>query len=211
MGQALTLEDEPTLVRAVKAVKRSMAQDERLRDGYIVLMTSLFANIGSLIAWWIGRIQVGVCVGFIAVGVGRIGVSRGRLSRVIIGLGAIILGVGVGIPVSGLNIPRHPLVLRLYTPPVQSLLYRVTISLLVVIFTYDVSAIIQLKREKWKKLKAEEKKRQQRMRGIFYTPVKSKGKQGRSAISRGGGGGTGASNFSGLDRNVDIKSRNMFA
>jgi hypothetical protein len=37
LGQALRLDDEPTLVRAVKSMKRSMERDERVKKIYLSL------------------------------------------------------------------------------------------------------------------------------------------------------------------------------
>ena len=205
LGQALTLEDEPTLVRAVKAVKRTMAQDKYFRDAYINSIVSFLANIVLFASWGMNRTRRGISFSFIVLGIGRIITSKWRL-RIITGLTSVGIGGVLGLPVSGLLIPYHPLILRLYSPEIQHLSHYLAITILVVILSRDIVRIVVLKREQWEKLRREELKRQEKMRGIFYTPVKSKGVAGKSVSKRTAGKGMEWDFQGGY-----TKSRSMFA
>ena len=119
LGQALTLDDEPTLVRAVKAVKRTMAQDKHLREAYITAVVSIIPNVLLLALWWLNRSQEGVNFAFIVLGIGRLVTSRWRLSQIFVGITQVVIGGLLGLPISGLLIPYHPILLRLYSPDTQ--------------------------------------------------------------------------------------------
>jgi hypothetical protein len=169
------LEDEPTLVRAVKAVKRTMAQDHVLRDGYFNTITSLLSVIVVLISYWTNRLYGGVSIAFILLGIGRICNSRRKLTRIGLGISSILFGMGLGLPISGFEIPYHPILLRIYHPTIQSLTHNVGIILLQSILFRDIGIVIAMKLAQWRRLKEEEIKRQEKLRGIFYTPKKAKG------------------------------------
>jgi hypothetical protein len=186
LGQALTLEDEPTLVRAVKAVKRAMARDKYIRLAYFNVLTSLFANILVFICWITSQTRMGITFAFLVLGLARIGISR-NIGNILTGIHSILFGLFLGLPISSLEIPYHPILLKLYNPAMQSFLQLLGITLLFGILFRDVTIIISLKLEQRRKLKLEEEKRQEKLRGIFYTPVKQKkkvdGKVGERGLS----------------------------
>lgn len=115
LGQALTLDDEPTLVRAVKAVKRNMARDKHLHRAYGQLAISTTATLLLGLAAKFSRFQGGLSVAYIAWGVGRV-VLDYRIPTFLTSILAILFGVLIGLPVSGLVIPYHPFLLRIYDP-----------------------------------------------------------------------------------------------
>ena len=126
----MTLEDEPTLVRAVKAVKRTMAQDKHLREAYINAIVSTIPNVLLFALWGLNRIQGGVSFAFIVLGIGRIITSRWRLGQIFSGITQFFIGGVLGLPISGLLIPYHPLLLRLYSPETQHLARHLAIATL---------------------------------------------------------------------------------
>jgi hypothetical protein len=207
LGQALTLEDEPTLVRAVKAVKRTMAQDKHLREAYINAVVSIIPNVLLLASWGLNRAQAGVSHAFFVLGIGRIITSRWRLGQIFSGITLLFIGGALGLPISGLLIPYHPLLLRLYSPGIQHLAHRLAIATLLIISSRDIVRIVTLKREQWEKLRRKEIKRQEKMRGIFYTPRKSKGVAGKSVNGRTVGKGMERD----FQQGANINSRSMFA
>lgn len=180
LGQALTLDDEPTLVRAVKAVKRTMAQDKHIREAYVNAVISIIPNVLLLALWGLNRTQEGVSFAFTILGIGGLVTSRWRLGQIFVGITQVVIGGLLGLPISGLLIPYHPILLRLYSPDIQRISHHLAIATLTVILSRDIVKIISLKREQWEKLRKEEIKRQEKMRGIFYTPGKSKSVNGRT-------------------------------
>jgi hypothetical protein len=179
LGQALTLDDEPTLVRAVKAVKRSMARNQHLRDGYIDLFISFLA---TLIMFILRCTRLSVSIVFLIVGMGRVFLARGDWIRGMMGVGGIVFGVAFGVPVSGVMVPYHRLIIWIYNPAFQSVVHVIAVTSLVMVLGNDVVAIVRLKVDEWRKLKKEEEARQQKLRGIFYMPAQPKGK-GKSSTS----------------------------
>jgi hypothetical protein len=167
------LEDEPTLVRAVKAVKRTMARDERVKRGYISLTISSLANLIVFVAWFAGGSRMGVAFAYIGLGVGWILTSQREVLTMAGGGLAVVFGMVFLLPVSGVHVPYHPFLLRLYHPSIQSLLQRVGVFVLLVVMARDIMTIVNLKLEQWRLAKMEEERRQEKMRGIFYTPVKN--------------------------------------
>src|SRR5579859_4238690 len=181
MGQALRLDDEPTLVRAVKRIKRNMARDERVREGYTSLAVSGFAVLLGLLGWGVGWMKVAVCLALLHVGIGRLMFGRGVVGWVE-GIMAIVLGLTVGVPLTGIEVPYSRFILRLYSPPIQMLLHTASTALLLISLARDITAIITLRLDQIRQAKRDEEQRQQKMRGIFYTPVKP-GK-GSSSVAR---------------------------
>jgi hypothetical protein len=171
------LDDEPTLVRAVKSVKRSMARNQHLQNRYLSLTTSLIPNLVMIFS---RATRGGISISFIIFGVGRIIISRWRIGMISLGICAFIFGCILGLPISGLMIPYHPFLLRVYNPAFQYSIHLVGVIILLVILARDVVFIVTLKYYEWKKLKREEEQRQQKLRGIFYTPVKSKRDRGNT-------------------------------
>jgi hypothetical protein len=161
LGQALRLDDEPSLVRAVKRVKRTMEQDERFRERYISLVISLGASLSMGIGWWIQHMKITVSSGLCVIGLVRI--IQSRLRWTMISQGVVITLLGVVLQTRIL-------------PAIHLVLQHVGIILLVVITTHDITSLILLKLQVRNKRKQEEFARQEKMRGIFYTPVKSAGR-----------------------------------
>ena len=167
LGQALTLEDEPTIVRAVKSVKRSMERNNQLRKSIIALTISSVAGIVAAV--------VGVPVAYSVWGIARVAISRGRLSDLSAGMVATLFAMWIGLPYTGIEVPYHRLLLVAYHPSIQLLAHRIGVTILVVILSRDVARVVQIKTEQRRKAKEKEEARQQKMRGIFYTPRKEKG------------------------------------
>jgi hypothetical protein len=178
------LEDEPTFVRAVKAVKRTMARDKHLQEAYISAVVSLVPNLSLLVSWGLNRPEVGVSLAFIVPGIGRITTSRWRLGQIFAGITLLVIGGVLGLPVSGLLIPYHSLLLHLYSPDVTHISRRIAIAALLGILSRDIVKIVTLKRERWERLRKEEIKRKEKMRGIFYTPGKPMKAVGNSVNAR---------------------------
>ena len=172
LGQALRLDDEPTLVRAVKSVKRSMERNVHLQQSIIALATSCVAGCIAVV-WWK---SVGLPLAFLAWGVARVAVSRGRVGIVIAGVMAVVFAVWIGLPFTGVEVAYHYLLLIAYHPTIQVLAHRIGGTILLVILGRDGTRVVQIKMKQWRKVKEEEEARQQKMRGIFYTPQKGKGR-----------------------------------
>jgi hypothetical protein len=104
------------------------------------------------------------------------------------------------------------------SPAIKLLLKHVGTASLLMILTHDITNLITLKLEHRAKQKRDETARQEKMRGIFYTPVKPKSVATRSVGFRGGGGiaisgigNGGMGNGKGaLERSGHSKSRSMF-
>ena len=152
-----------------------MAQDRHLKEAYITLITSLLPNMLIFVSWVVDQTREGVSCALIIMGIGWILSSRRRIGTIIMGAIVILFGIGLGIPVSGLVLPFHPILLRLYSPTTQFLSHHLAITALLIIFTRNIFTIITLKQEQWNKLRREEIARQEKMKGIFYTPTKSRG------------------------------------
>jgi hypothetical protein len=181
LGQALRLDDEPTLVRAVKAVKRSMERDERVRERFMSLAISTFANICMGIGRYIQRTRTGLSIGLLATGIGRLLSSRLRWTII---LESMVLSTLGGV----LVLPSSVTPYALDSPVITLLLKHVGTASLLVTLTHDITNLITLKLERRAKQKRDEIARQEKMRGIFYTPVKPKSAATRSVSFRGGGG-----------------------
>jgi hypothetical protein len=160
-----------------------MAQDKRLREAYINAVVSIVPSVLLFTSWAVNRSQGGVSFAFIVLGIGRIVTSRWRVSQIFAGITQLFIGGALGLPISGLLIPYHPLLLLLYSPKIQHFSHHLSIATLVIILSRDIVRIVSLKREKREKLRKEEIKRQEKMRGIFYTPGKSKGVAGRNVTA----------------------------
>ena len=181
LGQALRLEDEPTLVRAVKAVKRSMARDEGLRRGYVSLAVSGIINAILVMSWIYGWISGGVILGFMILGMKEILDSRTGAGdkggirtwrSIAMGSLSILFSTMLLLPSTGLQVPYHPLLLNIYSPPIQTLVLRLGAFLLVALLARDISRVVRLKMERWEAARREEERRRRKLKGIFYTPVK---------------------------------------
>lgn len=195
LGQALRLDDEPTLVRAVKSVKRSMERNVLLQESIIAASISCVASIVGLIFWR----SVGIPLAFLVWGVVRVGLSRGRRwGSIVGGVVAMVFVVWIGFPFTGLEVPYHWFLLVAHHPSIQVLAHRIGGAVLLVILGRDIMKVVQIKMEQRRKVKEEEEARQQKMRGIFYTPQKGKG--GRSVSEKTVGKRTG----------LHTKSRSMF-
>lgn len=197
LGQALRLDDEPTLVRAVKSVKRSMERNVRLRESIIGLSISSVAGLIALVFWK----SVGIPLAFLVWGLGRVAVSQWRWRSVLAGIGSLMFAVWTGFPFTGVEVPYHRLLLVAYHPAIQLLAQRIGGAVLLVLLGRDVIKVAQIKMNQWRKVKEEEEARQQKMRGIFYTPQKGKAAVGRSVSEMNVAKRTGLRN----------KSRSMFA
>ena len=173
LGQALRLDDEPTLVRAVKAVKRTVARNRHFQKAYIALVISLIAVI--VLLSFRGS-QKGVSLSLIVFGTGRVFFSNWRVIPIFTGLFTIDFGVFLGIPVSGLEIPYHPLLLRIYHPTNQFASCALGLIFLFSVLCRDIFILVTLKLERWKKQNQEKEERERKLRGIFYTPVKKDGR-----------------------------------
>jgi hypothetical protein len=171
LGQALRLEDEPTLVRAVKAVKRTMARDERVRRGYINLAIAALANLVGLGGWVLGGRKVGVALSWLLLG-GAWSSTRLR-GGLLGGVAAVIFGLMIMVPALGVTIPYHLWIVRFYHPSIQSLLHHLSMFMLVAILGWDISVLVNFKLEQRRMAKMEEERRREKMRGIFYTPAKA--------------------------------------
>lgn len=205
MGQVLTLEDEPILVRTVKSLKRQMAKNQHLRNTYFNITTS-FISILILFGMWIGNRDWGVSLSFLTFGIGRICLSRRKfVGNIIMGFCSIVFGVIIGVPTSGFEIPYHPLLLKLYDPTSQKYTQIFGVIVLFGNLVWDIRGLVLLKLEEWKKIKEEKGRRQEKMRGIFYAPEKTKGGGGTRRGRIGDGSG------SGRLQSGDGKSRSLFA
>jgi len=163
----LTLDDEPTLVRAVKAVKRTMARDERLKRGYMALAVSTAASLLMGVGVWLGGLRVGVVSGLVMLGGGFV-----YLRSIALG-GAILMMAWIfGLPMTGIMVPYHPVLLHIYHPTVQSCLQLLGVVGVVSVLVRDIVRVVILRRERAEKRKKEELDRQQKLKGIFYTPAK---------------------------------------
>jgi len=176
LGQALTLDDEPTLVRAVKAVKRTIEKDQRLKRGYIGLAISVVAVVLMGLGIWLGGLRGGVVFGLTGLGCGLMTQRSLFMSAV-----SIVLSGILAVPVSGVMIPYHPAVLRIYQPGIQRSLQFLGVMMIIGVLVRNLFIIINLKREQWEKRRKEEEQRQQKLKGIFYTPAK----QQKRAVSSG--------------------------
>lgn len=185
LGQALTLDDEPTLVRAVKAVKRNMARDKHLHRAYGQLAISTTATLLFGLSAKFSRFQGGLSAAYIAWAVGRV-VLDYRISTFLTSILAILFGLLIGLPVSGLVIPYHPILLRLYDPRIQNTLRVAGAILLVGVLARDSAIVITMKLDRRKMAAEEERKRQERMKGIFYAKPAPAGR----SVSLWNGGGT---------------------
>lgn len=210
LGQALRLDDEPTLVRAVKAVKRNMERDERVRERVISLAISTFANICMGIGRYTQRTQAGISIGLLLTGIGRLLSSRLRWTII---LESMLLSTLGGI----LVLPSRVTPYGLDSPAITLLLKHVGTASLLVTLTHDIINLITLKLERRTKQKRDEIARQEKMRGIFYTPAKPKSVATRSVSFRGGGGtairgigNSGMGNAKGGGSSGHSKPRSMF-
>lgn len=176
LGQALTLDDEPTLVRAVKAVKRTIEKDQRLKRGYIALAISVVAVVLMGLGMWLGGLRGGVVFGLTGLGCGCM-TQRSVFMSVV---SLVVSGI-LAIPVSGFMIPYHPAILRIYQPGIQLSFQFLGVTMIIGVLVRDLFIIINLKREQWEKRRKEEEQRQQKLKGIFYTPAK----QQKRAVSSG--------------------------
>jgi hypothetical protein len=141
-----------------------MERDERFRERYISLFISIGVNLSMGIGWWIQRIKITISLGLCVIGIIRILQSRFRWTMISQGVSLIILSVV-------LQTRILPLSLGIYL-----LLQHVGIILVIVITALDITSLMLLKLQVRNKRKQEEFARQEKMRGIFYTPVKSAGK-----------------------------------
>ena len=156
----------------MKAVRRTIARDKHLQEAYISAVVSVIPNVSLLVSWGLNRSKMGVSLAFIVLGFGRITTSRWRLGQIFAGITQLVIGGVLGLPVSGLLIPYHPLLLRLYSQDITHISHRIAIAALLLILSRDIVGIVTLKRERWERLRKEEIKRKEKMRGIFYTPGK---------------------------------------
>jgi hypothetical protein len=185
LGQALTLDDEPTLVRAVKAVKRNMARDKHLHRAYAHLAISTTATLLLGLSTKFSRFQGGLSAAYIAWGVARVALDY-RIPTLLTSILALLFGVIMGLPVSGLVIPYHPILLRLYDPRIQNTLRAAGAILLVGVLARDAAIVVTMKLDRRKVAAEEERKRQERVKGIFYAKPAPAG--GRSVNLWNGGG-----------------------
>jgi hypothetical protein len=199
-------------VRAVKAVRRSMARDQGLRRGYVGLCVSgvvMAVLAGSWRGGWErGGVGIGVLVlvltrfggegvggGMQGNGVQGSGIQGGWIQGMVLKSWSLLFSIILLLPYSGFQIPYHPLLVKLYSPPIQILLLRLGTLFLVSLFAGDISRIVRLKRDQWDRIHREEEQRREKVRGIFYTPMK------KSSSERGSGrGGRLASGFGGGSR-----------
>jgi hypothetical protein len=167
LGQALTLDDEPTLVRAVRTVRRNIARDKHIYRAYGYLAVSTITTLLLGLSAKFSRFQGGLSVAYIAWGVGRV-VFDYRIPTFLTSILAILFGVLMGLPVSGLVIPYHPILLRLYDPRIQNTLRVAGAILLVGVLARDTAILVTMKLDRRKMAAEEERKRQERKKGTFY-------------------------------------------
>ena len=204
LGQALTLDDEPTLVRAVKAVKRNMARDKHLHRAYAQLALSSATTLLLGLSAKLSRFQGGLGTAYIAWAVGRV-VLDYRIPTVLTSILSMVFGVVMGLPVSGVVIPYHPVLLRLYDPRIQKALRVAGAILLVGVLARDIAILVTMKLDRRRVAAEEERKREKRMKGIFYAKPAPTG--GRSVSLWNGAGSV-------RDRGRDgghSKSKSMFS
>lgn len=168
LGQALTLDDEPTLVRAVKAVRRNMERDKGLHQAYVNVALSTIVSLILGISAQFSRFQGGLSGAYITWGIARIA-SDYTVTTLLTSVSTIVFGVIIGLPVSGLVIPYHPLLLRFYDPRIQGVLQAAGVFLLIGILAHETALLITMKLDRRRKAAEEERKRQEKMKGIFYT------------------------------------------
>ena len=169
LGQALTLDDEPTLVRAVKAVKRSMAKDKRLHQAYVNIAISTLATVILAVATKFSRFRNGLSSAYFIWGIGRIVSNYHQVTTFLTGIPAITFGVMMGLPVSGLVIPYHRALLQFYDPRIQTVLQITGVVLLVGILARDIVILFAIRIDRRRKAEEEERKRQEKIKGIFFT------------------------------------------
>jgi hypothetical protein len=162
LGQALTLDDEPTLVRAVKSVKRTIARNEKLKKAYFGLAFSGVASIAFIVGIKY-RTDFGVVCGLV--------ILAGGLRSMVALVQLVVAGI-LGLPIIGIAVPYHPVLLRIYNPAVQVILRYFGAFIIIGQTLRDVILIINLKREEWETRKKEKRERQEKLKGIFYTPTK---------------------------------------
>lgn len=156
-------------MRAIKAMKRSMARDERVRESYIKLAVSVCACI--VVAFTKGS-RAGVSIAYIFCGGVWCIVLKWYVWRFIAAVMATLFGCAVGLPVSGVTIPSHPFFVRLYNPRFQLYVHYMAVIVLVVILQQDMVSSVKLKLDQWRKSKEEEEQRKQKMKGLLHTPSK---------------------------------------
>ena len=185
LGQALRLDDEPTLVRAVKSMKRSMERDERVKKIYLSLGIYVAGIIPLGTGFQMSGIKDGVA--WMALCIGPYLLIQRSLLTVFIGLVFILVGGVTSFSRFQVLVPFHPVVSRLYTPiaesialafasVVENIALAVVLALWVFIIARDIASLVNLRLESVKKRKQEEEERQQKLKGIFYTPTKPTGK-----------------------------------
>jgi hypothetical protein len=152
-----------------------MQRDERVRQGYINLTISFMANAVIALSWYFGIFKGGVCMGYFIFGIAKVFLSPRHLLSLISGVGAIVLGVIMVFPVSGIVVPYHPILLRVYNPRIQFVGYIGGMIILLLCLGRDIMGNVMIKMDQWNKVKKEKEEREQKMRGIFYTPIKPKG------------------------------------
>jgi len=157
------------LVRAVKAVKRSMARDKHLHQAYVNTATSALATAVLSLATKFSRFSSGLSGAYVTWGIGRIVSNSHQITAFLTGIPAITFGVIMCLPGSGLVIPYHPLVLRFYDPRIQSVLQIAGVIFLIGILARDIAILVAIKLDRRRKAAEEERKRQEKMKGIFYT------------------------------------------
>ena len=181
LGQALRLDDEPTLVRAVKSMKRSMERDERVKKIYLSLGIYVAGIIPLGIGFQMSGIKDGVA--WMAWCIGPYLLIQQSLWTVFIGLVFILVGGVTSLSRFQVLVPFHPVVSLLYTPiaesialafvsAVENIALAVVLALWVFIIARDITSLVNLRLEGVKKRKQEEDERQQKLKGIFYTPTK---------------------------------------
>jgi hypothetical protein len=191
LGQALTLEDEPTLVRAVKSVKRSLAQNEEIRNVYVNMALSSVATVIMTI-FQFSEWGIGISLGFFGITqMIRAIVDKSIRFSAYTTVVTFVMGAGVA-TLGTLLIEVKTATDGLFTrdlPVQRSTIVRIISavggSIILSYLVYSIYVLVTLKLQQRKKAREEELKRQQKLRGIFYTPVKpEKGKWNFNTVKR---------------------------
>lgn len=138
LGQT-TLEDEPTLVRAVKSVKRTMAKNEKLKRVYTALTFSAAATSVAILLLF--SIKLAVIVALVVLQFRSVAAT------------VVILAFSV------LPLFDHP----------STLLEYIGGTLVISTLVYDIIMLILIKREESENRRKEQMEREKKLRKIFYT------------------------------------------